>query len=598
VSAANVWALFDSQGYSYNNYVVRSGYWPRLYVLSIPDHRFQAQAASGMPSSIREDGAFYTATVEVRPDLVWSDGSALAAEDVAFTVNTALAFRLGFDWHDFYDQTWLDHAEAVDPHTVKFFYKQKPNVGTWQYGALQGPVAEHQYWSTRVAAAAALLPSTELAAGIEDLKSKITDLQKQVEALAAAAGTTRGEDTRQTQSALKQQRGNLDQAQNDLSTAQNDLDSAMKAARAALYGLSDQSEPRLGAWTAAGSQSSASASQTFENEANPSFPGAPPSFDRAVYRTYLTRQSAMAALTTGEVDIVLDGSGPAPPASTSTGDAAQQHVMKSPTRDMTFLVFSVAPDSWSTPPLRQALTCMLDQGELVGKLRRQAIALTSFVSKLDSAWYNPNAALPCQSMDAATRLESAIRVLKAAGYTWSQEPSRQTPGAGLASAGGKKVQGLELLVPSSDEVRATAAAYIQQQAHLLAIPLTIQEVPSDAVDYAVFSSHRYDAALLGWRVSTYPGYLCQWFGAGMPFYYDSSGVPAACGGLNATTDLDQARQWVYEIQSNLAEDLSFVPLYSGATYDAYRNLAYPFDGVLGGLSGIYGAPALAIPASP
>ena len=151
VTEANVWALFDTSGYSYNNYAVRSGYWPRLYRLSIPGGQFEAAAASGMPSSFQAEGDFFTATVPLRSDLNWIDGLPLTAEDVAFTVNTALAFQLGFDWHDYYNPDWLDHAEALDAHTVKFFFKKMPNVGVWQYGALQGPVVQKAYWSPKIA---------------------------------------------------------------------------------------------------------------------------------------------------------------------------------------------------------------------------------------------------------------------------------------------------------------------------------------------------------------------------------------------------------------------------------------------------------------
>jgi hypothetical protein len=62
-----------------------------------------------------------------------------------------------------------------------------------------------------------------------------------------------------------------------------------------------------------------------------------------------------------------------------------------------------------------------------------------------------------------------------------------------------------------------------------------------------------------------------------------------------TSDLDVAHQQVYEIQSILARELPFIPLYSGVTYDMQRNVTYPFDQVPDGLSGVYGAPDLAIP---
>ena len=110
------------------------------------------------------------------------------------------------------------------------------------------------------------------------------------------------------------------------------------------------------------------------------------------------------------------------------------------------------------------------------------------------------------------------------------------------------------------------------------------------------AERQYDVALLGYKVSEYPGYLCDWFKDGNPFGYHSDRLMSACEALNSTSDLTTAQKDVYEIQSILAQDLPIIPLYSGITYDAYRNIKYPFDSVLGGLSGVYGAPSLAIPA--
>jgi len=73
-------------------------------------------------------------------------------------------------------------------------------------------------------------------------------------------------------------------------------------------------------------------------------------------------------------------------------------------------------------------------------------------------------------------------------------------------------------------------------------------------------------------------------------------LKSGCEALNSTSDLSTAQKQAFEIQAVLAQDLPFIPLYSGLTYDAYRNIRYPFDNMLGGLSGIYGAPSSAIPA--
>src|SRR5258706_10262249 len=88
----NVWELFDESGASYADYALRSEYWPRLYHLSPPGFDFQPLAADAMPSTVMQDGELYSATVKLRTDLKWTNGTPFTAEDVAFTANTALAF--------------------------------------------------------------------------------------------------------------------------------------------------------------------------------------------------------------------------------------------------------------------------------------------------------------------------------------------------------------------------------------------------------------------------------------------------------------------------------------------------------------------------
>jgi ABC-type transport system substrate-binding protein len=595
VTGANVWSLFDTSGYSYNDYAVRSGYWPRLFDLTIPDYRFEAQAASGDPTPVRQEGDLYTATVTLRSDLKWTDGSPFTAEDVAFTVNAALAFHLTFDWEDYYNPAWLDHAEAPDLHAVKFFFRQMPGVGVWHYGVLQGPAVQDKFWSSKVSQASTMLPGADLVAQIEALKVKVASLEAQLGVLNYGAATNQGEEARQAQSGLKRQQGDLDQALNDLTKAQDSYDSALNAARAALFGLSDRGEPLLGAWTA--TQPAAATSSTLENKANPGYPGPAAHFDRAVYQFYPTREAAESAQQAGKVDVVLDPTSSVAPALDSAG-AAPAGTMKSPTRSVRFLVINPQSSTWSRRPLRQALACMLDQEELAGSLGGKAIALTSYVVPQESTWYNPDAALPCQGLTPPARLAQAVQMLKTAGFAWAQEPSSEVEGTGLSSADGKSVPTVDLLVPTSDPLRVAAGNYIQQQARQLGIPLSARPVGTDTVDFAVFSNHEYDMAVLGWKVSLYPGYLCDWFGAGKPFQYQRSSVVSACGVLNVTNGTDQAAQQVFEIQAALAQDVPFIPLYSEAIYDSPARVTYPFSEVLGGLAEVYGAPNLALPASP
>ena len=122
---------------------------------------------------------------------------------------------------------------------------------------------------------------------------------------------------------------------------------------------------------------------------------------------------------------------------------------------------------------------------------------------------------------------------------------------------------------------------------------------SDAEEllYVVYGSGDYDMALLGWRLSAYPSYLCDWFmpSEENPFAYNGSRLMSECEAWEATSDLEQAQVHVSKIQSILMQDLPLIPIYTGVRVDAYRNVRYPFDAIIDGLSGLYGAPELAIP---
>jgi len=587
VTTANVWSLFDSQGYTYNDYAVRAGYWPRLFSLSIPDEAFQPETASGPPSTFRREGTFFYATVPVRNDLHWSDRSAFTAQDVAFTVNTALRFGLGFDWHDSYNPEWLDHAEAPDPSAVKFFFKRLPDVGTWQYGALQGPIVQQAYWADKVAVAAALLPSADALPSMASLNAEISAVQARMNALYAQAVVAQAEDARQVQANLKREQGNLDEAMNNLAKAQVQFDQEMQKARAALYAADDSAEPRLGRWTADASASAASEGDVIVNEVSPDFPGVYPNFDRAAYHTFATRAEALAALEKSQVDVVLDP--------TARGeDGGSMPSMTSPDRDLRYVVFNLQHGPLQDASLRRALACLIDQTAFAV----QAAALTSFIPTGEGPWTSSEVKLPCGGLDASARLTQAVQILQAAGYTWTTAPSQQRAGQGLRSPDAQPIAGVRLMAEAADELRMTAAKYVQQQAGTLGIQMTLQATTADVINYEVFSSGAYDAAVLGWKVGRYPGYLCEWFGPAKPFQYQPSTVTSLCGELEAAGDLETARAKVHEIESALAQDVPMIPLYSGVIREPYRNVGYPFTSVLDGLRGVYGAPGLAMPGSP
>ena len=604
VTPVNIWALFDAKGYSYNNYAVMSGYWPRLYQLSIPDRNFETMAASGMPSSLQQEGSFYTATVPLRSDLKWTDGTPFTADDVVFTVNTAVSFQLGFDWHDFYNPDFIDHAEAVDSHTVKFYFKKQPNVGVWQYGALQGPIVEKAYWESKASVSTALLPPSTLLPQIASLTAQVADTQSKINTVNAniAILSTNSSGYLQGIADIKGLQANLNQTNTALAKAQSQYDSAMDAARQSLYALDNANEPTLGDWIPAGKENGA-----WINTVNPAHPFNTPKFDSAVYKIYQDEKSAVNAIQSDEIDSILAENGLSP-----FNLLVDAPLIKktNPNYRVGFLIFNLTRSELSNPVFRQAFSCILDPSYNLAIMGFDNIPIKfgSFVLPGQKYWFNPSTQLPCANEnDRPSIVDKAVQTFKAAGYSWDQIPQNGVFGTGLKLPNGEKFPALNLLVsnvsadPVNDPFRLGyfyngASDQIINIAETFGVPISKEAVSSEDVHFAVFSSHQYDMALLGWQLSEYPGYLCDWFKDGNPFGYQSDRLQSACEALNSTSDLTIAQKDVYEIQSILVQDLPFIPLYSGITYDAYRNIKYPFDSVPGGLSGVYGAPSLAIPA--
>jgi ABC-type transport system substrate-binding protein len=585
----NVWELFDESGASYADYALRSEYWPRLYHLAPPQFTFEALAAEGMPSSVVQDGEFYSATVALRKDLKWTDGTPFTAEDVAFTVNTALAFELGFDWSAYYPLEYIERVDVIDPSTVKFIFRKQPNVGVWQYGALQGPILQKAFWEPRILEAASLLPDDALRTDLHDARANLQVVQARVDELNTQANTmaVSGQDNRGVLAQLADQQNNLIFAKNTQDKLVEQTSGQLDAARRALYAVGDSGEPTLGTWMPAGRQNGA-----WVNEANSDFPFIQPNFDRAVYSFFGTEADAEESFENNLVDMILYPVSPFPPRI----DPSQ--IKWNVSGSAGFLVFNPSSPIFSTPAWRQVFSCIV----WFPSRTVESVPLSGLILPGNNFWIYPDANTPCSDLTDANielRWPRIVEILKSAGYAWEQEPGRDSPGSGLVMPNGQAVPSVKMLGLSEDVVTTQPMTdnYIAESARKLGLPITVEYGSPADIRYEVFSSKNYDMAVLNWNLSLYPGYLCDWFGAGGQFEYGRESLRSECAALAVESDLEIARNHILQIQSILMQDLPFIPLYADVRYDAYsNNVQYPFESVLGGLGGLYGAPSYAMPA--
>ena len=591
-TTTNVWALFDETGAAYWNAATQTGYWPSLYHLAPPDLDFEAATAKGEPSPVDCSAAVCTATVTLRPNLFWTDGSPLAADDVAFTANTALQFRLGLNWQRAYNPDVLDHAETQDENRVKFYFKTKPAVADWQYGALLGPIVNRAYWQPRIVDAISLLPDETLLPTILELEDELAKMQAEVDELNLSLNSMAPESTAyaDTTREAKHSQDELNSIYNKLQKNKTEYETKLADARESLFALGNANEPTLGSWKFA-----SRIEDEFENRANLGTLFGDPWFDAVRYITYPNELAAARALANDDVDLILTPEGLSSTAVSRLENNAKIMLTRNSTRSARFLAFNHGNPYLADPALHLALACMLDPQGLKERLGSEATPLSSFV--LDDFWQYKEASLPCFGQTSDARLREAVRLLKEAGYSWSTEPASGVSGTGLVSPSGLPVPDFSLLTLEQDDMRDITANYIAQQAETLGLILDVHVRNSDDLIYAVYGSRDYDMALLAWRLSAYPSYLCGWFLPleQNPFAYGGSSLTSACEAWSQTNDLDMARNHAFEVQSVLMHDLPLIPLYSDVRVDAYRNIQYPFSKLVDGLGGLYGAPGLAMP---
>lgn len=599
MDGTNPWYLYDITGSSYWNYVVTAGVWyyPQLYWLSEQRWDFVPMLADGMPGEFVMEGEIYAATVKIKEGLVWSDGSPLTAEDVAFTANTALLFALSGNWVGYYNPSIMLGAEVVDPLTVKFTYNILPGIPVWQYGTLQGPILSKAYWEPKtvelVAEAEALDPSAE---GFLD---QITPLQQELEAIPNDGEPTYGP--------LKFNRWESG------AYAENVVNE-----NSFMFGVTVE-EYTSGAYREykeeAGYEFSAYGDPSGEIALELTYG---PYYDTVLYPIY-SQDAAYLALQNGEVDIVLNPSGVSKGIRDQLSEDPDIQIVRNAQNGFRYIEFNQARPYFAGEQgmaLRQAIACQIDLEFLATDvLQKEVVPVYTLVPEGLTYYFNPDVPVFCRGMNTEERINEGVRILTEAGFSWDTPPSYisgSTRDAGAVYGEGLKLPDgsyfpeidLQAPAPGYDPKRATAAIYIEQWMRIMGIPVTAVYTPFNTIR-ANENSGEFDIIMLGWGLTAFPSYLCDFFtgatgvGDGSDnIGYVSPALNETCTEFYAATDLEQARQLAFELQNILATELPYITLFTNPIYDAYRtSLVYPYIEVFDGIQGIYGGSYMVMPAA-
>jgi peptide/nickel transport system substrate-binding protein len=141
------------------------------------------------------------------------------------------------------------------------------------------------------------------------------------------------------------------------------------------------------------------------------------------YSIYSSQDAAVLALTSGEVDFMLTSLGLQRGLMQLILAEPDLDVIVNPSNGYRYLAFNTRKFPMSEKEFRQAVACLIDKDFMANTvLGGAAIPVWSQVPEGNAFWYNPDAPRWCEGLTQEERLNTAIGVLKDAGYTWDTEP--------------------------------------------------------------------------------------------------------------------------------------------------------------------------------
>ena len=576
----NPWAYLDTEADVWNQYLLSPAI-PSLYGSAFPSYTVvPGLAADVEPPLGAASGDNWVIEVNLRQGLVWSDGSPITANDVAFTFNAVKDLGMGGNWFSALPLAKADDpateedesaeglisVEAIDDSTVRYTWSSQPGLAQWQFGAAQAAVFSEAFWGPHVAAAG---DAGELYA---------------VSGEGAPSGGSMVFDQREPGAF----------ARNLANPNAND-----QGARNASYSTGGVTFSGDVSWEVGNTSGDVIAEWTDG-----------PYVGDAIYSVYDTQDAAVLALRDGEVDFLLNPLGLQRGLQSTVLEAGDLDVIANSSNGFRYLAFNTRRFPGSDVAFRQAMACMIDKEFMATNvLQGVAIPLNSLVPPGNAFWANPDLDAWCAGQSQEERVNSAVGILKDAGWTWTVEPQWNADnrdvipkGEGLAGPDGTPVGELELLAPGPgyDPLRATYSLFIADWANDLGVPLRAEPTGFSVIVDKVFGPVDWDMYILGWGLTIFPDHVADFF--------DSRADSATAGGFNipgyanpafdemadslkAETDLNNAAAIVREMDAIIAMEVPYVVLFTTPVLETYRNtLDFPSTVTLDGLQNFLALP--------
>jgi ABC-type transport system substrate-binding protein len=551
-----------------------------MYTLSEKYFTFvPLMAAVQNPPPLHEEENFWVVEIPLRKDITWSDGTILTAKDVAFSANSVMQLGLiSGNWQTWYDSNFLDHVEAIDDFTVKYYYHTKPGIARHEYGVLQAPVVSEAYWAPVIEKS--LEP-------IKALPANATDEQK-IAASAEAqdilfAHDPVGEPIAGAYLVDKWEPGGF------LITEKKDsfFREGLKIEQFENGAYRDSNGVEVG---------------TPEGSPETSYEVGPHA-KAVIYTIYGSQDAAILALKNGEVDFVLNPLGLQRGLAQQIQNEPNLTVLDNRVNGYRYLSFNNRRRPMNDCSFRQAVSVLIDKEFVTSViLQNMAFPFYSYVAEGNVAWYYDGIPKLGQGLNRQQRLDLVIAILEQAGYSWENnlkptydtEEASVVPGGRLVMPDGIPVPAMDLWAPSPgyDPLRSTFAIWIETWLNEIGIPAKANLAGFNTLLTRIFTEQDFDMYILGRSLSIFPADLHDNFtieqavldGNNAGGYYNPEFEDLADQLLVCDT-LEKCKEVAAKLQIMLATECPHVILFDTGIIEAYANefVEYPYTEQLSGL---------------
>jgi peptide/nickel transport system substrate-binding protein len=327
-----------------------------------------------------------------------------------------------------------------------------------------------------------------------------------------------------------------------------------------------------------------------------------------VYTIFPNEEAAVAAVSSGAIDTILDPNGLSAEGVSTLSDSEDVAIERSPANSVRYLGFNLTRDPMSEPAFRRSLALLLDRGSVTEALAPEADTAYTMLSSANVSWFDAERADKISApytKELNQRVNAAVTALEQAGYTWETRPTvvdgAMTPGTGLA-IDGRPPAPLTILTPGDeyDPARPDYTARIESTLETLGFDVRPVVTDFDTVVDLAFTedesgARQYDMYVLGWTLGSpalpdYHRWLFATDAAANSTGYSTSDFDHDLAAYRQATAPEEAKTALWAMEGAIARDLPYLVLYHPEIVEAYRSDRVRFgeQGVLGGIQGRLG----------